>query len=54
MSQEYSIGSICGHKFFHFLVDVIFKTLFQIKVTPHCVQSKMGILGYVSAYFGTV
>lgn len=41
-------------KFFHFLVNVIFETLFQIKVTSHRVQSKMGILGYVSAYFGTV
>ena len=41
-------------KFFHFLVNVIFETLFQIKVTSHHVQSKMGILGYVSAYFRTV
>ena len=31
-----------------------FETLFQGKVTPHRVESKMCILGYVSAYFSTV
>lgn len=41
-------------KFFHFLINTIFETLFQIKSTKYQVKSGMGILGRVAAYFGTV
>ena len=41
-------------KFFHFMIATILETLFQVKVTPNQVKSQMGILGFVSAYFGTV
>ena len=41
-------------KFFHFMIRTILETLFQIKVTSHQVKSKMGVLGRVAAYFGTV
>ena len=41
-------------KFFHFMIAVILETLFQVKITPNQVKSQMGILGFVSAYFGTV
>ena len=41
-------------KFFHFLIQTIIETLFGVKVTNFQVKSKMGILGRVSAYFGTV
>lgn len=41
-------------KFFHFMIATILKTLFQIEVTPAQVKSKMGVFGYVTAYFGTV
>ena len=41
-------------KFFHFIINTIFKTLFQIKVTSHHVQSQMGILSCISADFSTV
>ena len=41
-------------KFFHFMITTILETLFQVEVTPAQVKSKMGVLGYVTAYFGTV
>ena len=41
-------------KFFHFLIRTILETLFGIKVTNFQSKSRMGILGQVSAYFGTV
>lgn len=41
-------------KFFHFLIDTIFETLFQVKVTLHSVVSGKGVLGEVSAYLGAV
>lgn len=41
-------------KFFHFLINTIFETLFQIKSMKYQVKSGMGILGRVAAYFGTV
>jgi hypothetical protein len=41
-------------KFFHFVIRAVLRTLFQITVTQYKVKSKMGVLGEVSAYFGTV
>jgi hypothetical protein len=41
-------------KFFHFMVRVIFETLFQVKVRQYKVKSGKGVLGRISAYFGTV
>ena len=41
-------------KFFHFLIRTIIETLFRVKVTNFQIKSRMGILGRVSAYFGTV
>lgn len=41
-------------KIFHFLVHIILETLFGIKVTKFQIHSEMGIMGHVSAYFGTV
>lgn len=41
-------------KFFHHTVRAMLETLFQIKATPFRVQSGMGVLGEVAAYFGTV
>jgi Helitron helicase-like domain at N-terminus len=41
-------------KFFHFMIRTILETLFQIKVTKYQVKSGRGVLGRVSAYFGTV
>lgn len=42
-------------KFFHFIIDTILATLFQVKVTGgHRVESGMGIFGRICAYFGTV
>jgi hypothetical protein len=41
-------------KFFHFIIHVILKDLFGVNVTNYQVHSRMGVLGEVSAYFGTV
>ena len=41
-------------KFFHFLIDVILQTLFQIRVGSQSIETRMGVLGRVSAYFGLV
>ena len=41
-------------KFFHFLIQTILETLFGVKVTNFQIKSRTGILGRVSAYFGTV
>ena len=41
-------------KFFHFLIHTILEKLFGVKVTNYQVKSDMGILGRISAYFGTV
>jgi hypothetical protein len=41
-------------KFFHFMIQTILETLFQVKVTSAQVKSGMGVFGRVAAYFGTV
>lgn len=41
-------------KFFHFLIQIILRTLFGIGATPYQVKLRMGILGRVQAYFGLV
>jgi hypothetical protein len=41
-------------KFFHFLIETVFETLFQVRIQGHQVQSNMGVLGRVSSYFGVV
>ena len=41
-------------KFFHFMIKTILETLFKIKVTQFKVKSGKGLLGRISAYFGTV
>ncbi|KAM6496780.1 hypothetical protein JOM56_007253, partial [Amanita muscaria] len=41
-------------KFFHYIIQVILETLFQVKHSKFKLDSGMGLLGRVSAYFGTV
>ena len=41
-------------KFFHFMIRTILETLFQIKITKQRVMTGKGLLGRISAYFGTV
>ena len=41
-------------KFFHFMINAILQALFRIKVTKSKITAGMGVLGRVSAYFGTV
>ena len=41
-------------QFFHFMINTILETLFQIKVHKYHNTSELGLLGRVSAYFGTV
>jgi len=41
-------------KFFHFMIRTILHTLFCIKVLKFKVHASLGILGEISAYFGTV
>jgi hypothetical protein len=39
-------------KFFHFIVKTVLETLFGVKVTDFQVNTDMGIMGRVKAYFG--
>ncbi|KAJ3538129.1 hypothetical protein NM688_g6564 [Phlebia brevispora] len=41
-------------KFFHFIIKLVLEILFGVEVTDQQVKSHEGVLGYVSAYFGTV
>lgn len=41
-------------KFFHCIVHTTFEFLFGIKVTPFQVNSEMGTLGELAAFFGVV
>ncbi|TFK88570.1 hypothetical protein K466DRAFT_488611, partial [Polyporus arcularius HHB13444] len=41
-------------RFFHFMVDTICETLFQIRVTSYTVKTSMGVLGRAAAYVGAV
>ncbi|KIL55634.1 hypothetical protein M378DRAFT_90614 [Amanita muscaria Koide BX008] len=41
-------------KYFHFMIRVILETLFQVKTSKFKIESRMGLLGQVTAYFGTV
>ncbi|KAF4612702.1 hypothetical protein D9613_011752 [Agrocybe pediades] len=40
--------------FFHFLIRLVLKTLFGVEQTPYRVQTRPGILGHLSAYYGMV
>lgn len=53
-AQNIAKDPYAAAKFFHFMIQTIFETLFQIKVTAYQVKSAMGILGRVAAYFSTV
>lgn len=53
-AQNIAKDPYAAAKFFHFMIHAILETLFQIKVVVHQVQSTMGILGRVAAYFSTV
>ncbi|KIJ07945.1 hypothetical protein PAXINDRAFT_18889 [Paxillus involutus ATCC 200175] len=41
-------------KFFHYIINTIFETLFGITAGPFSVTSDIGVVGRVAAYFGTV
>ena len=41
-------------KFFHFMVETIFETLFGVKVAPAQIKIRVGVFGRVTAYFGVV
>ena len=53
-AQNIANDPYAAAKFFHFMIRTVLRTLFQITVTQYKVKSKMGVLGEVSAYFGTV
>lgn len=53
-AQNIAKDPYAAAKFFHFIIRAVLHTLFRITVTPYKVTSKMGVLGEVSAYFGTV
>ena len=53
-AKNVASDSYAAAKFFHFMIWTILETLFGIKVTNYQVKSRKGILGKISAYFGTV
>ena len=53
-AQNIARDPYAAAKFFHYIIRIILQTLFGVEVTPHQVKSKGGVLGPVSAYFGTV
>ena len=40
--------------YFHFMIRLIFRTLFGIERTQHQVKAHPGVLGHLSSYFGSV
>ena len=40
--------------YFHFMIRLMFRTLFGIEQTPHQVKTHPGVLGHLSSYFGSV
>ena len=53
-AQNIAADPYAAAKFFHFIIGVILTDLFGVHVTKYQVHSEMGVLGEVSAYFGTV
>ncbi|KAK6966652.1 hypothetical protein R3P38DRAFT_3612877, partial [Favolaschia claudopus] len=53
-AQNIAADPYAAAKFFHFTIRTILEVLFGIEVTPFQVQSSMGILCEVAAYFGFV
>lgn len=55
-AQNISDDPYAAAKFFHFIIRVVLRTLFgiEVSVSRHQVISRMGVLGEVAAYFGTV
>ncbi len=53
-AQNIASDPYAAAKFFHFLIRTLLATLFGIEVTRFRVKSNIGMLGRVSAYFGTV
>lgn len=54
-SQNVAEDPWAASKFFHFIINTILQTLFNITVTAgYRVDSGMGVLGELAAYFGTV
>lgn len=53
-AQNIAKDPYAASKFFHFIIQTILETLFQVKVTSYQVKNGIGILGGISAYFGMV
>ena len=54
-AQSIASDGYAAARFFHFAISTVLETLFGVRVRPGGrLESKMGILGRVSAYFGTV
>jgi hypothetical protein len=54
-AQNIAKDPYAGAKFFHFMIRTIFETLFKVEVNSSFrFKSEMGILGRISAFFGTV
>ncbi len=53
-AQNIAADPYAAAKFFHFLIRAILQALFGVDATRYQVKSGSGILGRVSAYFGTV
>ncbi|KAI9069200.1 hypothetical protein FKP32DRAFT_1608522 [Trametes sanguinea] len=45
---------LAAAEFFHFIINTVTETLYQVKVTPYAVKTGNGVLGEVSAYIGAV
>jgi hypothetical protein len=53
-SQNIAQDPYSAANFFHFLIKMILRTLFGIKVAGCHIERKKGIFGLVNAYFGVV
>ena len=51
-AQNIAKDPYAATEYFHFMIDTILETLFQIKVSKYKVTANKGVLGYVDAYFG--
>ncbi|KAA1476552.1 hypothetical protein DENSPDRAFT_785160, partial [Dentipellis sp. KUC8613] len=53
-AQNVANDPYAAAKFFHFMIATILQTLFQVDATGQSVKRSIGVLGSVSAFFGTV
>ncbi|QRV90295.1 ATP-dependent DNA helicase PIF1 [Ceratobasidium sp. AG-Ba] len=53
-AENLAANPYAAARFFNYLIKTMFETLFGIRVAENRVESTLGVLGYVSGYYGVV